>query len=193
MLWCQEALLQGADSCGRLAPYSRCGHIRGLRKLLNWRLHDIVDSAENTTKTGDHGGRLHDHAESLLEALAKVIPEVEVLNLTILHGVEHHELLGGELTPLGLGEVLELVPLALYVSLSPQILGVGDLVLRPVLDLGLEFVPLGLSLSESVLTPLLHLRGDSVPLVHEVVNTLVHVGANFLEGEEFLRSNHHSK
>jgi hypothetical protein len=43
---------------------------------------------EHTSKLGGGG---HDHAESLLEAFAKIVPEVEVLELALL-SLQHHEL-----------------------------------------------------------------------------------------------------
>ena len=61
--------------------------------------------------------------ESHLETSTEIIPEVEVLELTIVHGVEHHEIFMGKLTPLGLGEVLETVQFSLNGSAIPQIFG----------------------------------------------------------------------
>ena len=108
------------EALAEIVPEVKVLHLKVSRDEL---LNGLVNTTHNLTDTGDDRGWLSDSVETNLEALAEVIPEVEVLELTILHGVEHHEIFMGKLTPLGLGEVLETVQFSLNGSAIPQIFG----------------------------------------------------------------------
>ena len=118
--WLSNGIESHLEAFTEIIPEVKILHLKMTRDNV---LNEVVNTTHDLTYAGDDRGWCSNGMESLLETSTKVIPEVEVLELTIVHGVEHHEIFMGKLTPLSLGEVLETVQFSLNSGAIPQIFG----------------------------------------------------------------------